>query len=138
VTESPTAVDPVVTYETRPAAALQFLVNFGVVTGREATRLDIRKLSDRLLQIVPSVTILAEHRFEIGSESRADLHEVRVELAHDALPDGETDMEELRTTLTEVIRDWARECVTGFAGAELTEAELLAREAVLEINAEPA
>jgi hypothetical protein len=80
-------LDPVVTYETRPAAALQFLVNFGVFTGREATRLDIRKLSERLLELLPAVT--------------------------------------------------ARDCVTGFAGTELTESELAARDAVLEANAQP-
>jgi hypothetical protein len=136
--ESSSGVDPVVTHETRPTAALQFLVNFGVCTGREATRLDIRKLSDRLLEIVPSVTILAEHRFEIGSQSRADLHEVRVELPHEALPADEPDVEALRAQLTDLIRDWAYESITGFAGAELTEAELLAREAVVEINAETA
>jgi hypothetical protein len=131
-----TAVDPVVTYETRPAPALQFLVNFGVVTGRDATRLDIRKLSEALLVILPAVTILSEERFEVGTSSRADLHEVRVEVPHESLPPDDVDIEALRAQLTEVIRDWARACVTGFAGAELTEPELAARDAVLEINAE--
>src|SRR5690349_860422 len=124
-------VDPVVTYETRPAPALQFLVNFGVVTGREATGNDIRKLSEALLDILPAVTILSEDRFEVGERSRADLHEVRVEVAHEALPQDESDIEALRARLSEAIRDWARACVTGFAGADLTEPELAAREAVL-------
>ena len=131
-----TAVDPVVTYETRPAPALQFLVNFGVVTGREATQLDVRKLSEALLDLLPAVTILSEHRFEVGERSRAVVHEVRVEVQQDALPPEEPDVEALRAELTEVIRGWARACVSGFAGAELTEPELAAREAVLEMNAE--
>jgi hypothetical protein len=129
-------VEPVVTYETRPAPALQFLVNFAVLTGREATRLDLRKLSDALLVLLPAVTVLSEHRFEVGPETRADLHEVRVEVSQDVLPSAETDIEELRAELTEAIRAWAQSCVTGFAGAELTEPELAAREAVLEMNLE--
>ena len=132
-----TAVDPVVTYETRPAPALQFLVNFGVATGREATGLDVRRLSEALLEVLPAVTILSEHRFEVGERSRAVVHEVRVEVQQDALPPDEPDVEALRAELTEVIRSWARTCVTGFPGADLTEPELAAREAVLEINAEP-
>jgi hypothetical protein len=133
-----TTVDPVVTYETRPAPALQFMVNFGVATGREATRNDIHKLSEALLELLPSVTVFSEDRFEVGERSRAAVHEVRVEVAHDALPDAEADIEALRSELAEVVRAWADACVTGFAGAELTEPELAAREAVLEINAEPA
>jgi hypothetical protein len=131
-----TTVDPVVTYETRPAPALQFLVNFGVFTGREATRLDIRKLSGALLGLLPAVTVLSEDRFEVGDQSRALVHEVRIEVGQDALPSDETDIEALRAELTEVIRNWAHACVTGFAG-ELTEPELAARDAVLEMNAEP-
>src|ERR1041385_4953866 len=122
------AVDPVVTYETRPAPALQFLVNFGVVTGREATGLDVRKLSDALLELLPAVTILSEHRFEVGEHSRAVVHEVRVEVQQDALPPEEPDVEVLRAELTDVIRSWASGCVSGFAGAEVTEPELAARE----------
>src|SRR5258708_1023960 len=95
------AVDPVVTHETRPAAALQFLVNFGVLTGREATRLDITRLSDVLLRYLPAVTVLSEHRLEVGSSARADLHEVRIEVGQDALPDAETDIETLRAELTD-------------------------------------
>jgi hypothetical protein len=132
-----TADDPVVTYETRPAPALQFLVNFGVVTGREATQLDVRKLSETLLELLPTVTILSEHRFEVGEPSPAVVHGVRVEVHQHALPPEEPDVEALRAELTDVIRSWASSCVSGFAGAELTDPELAAREAVLEMNAEP-
>jgi hypothetical protein len=82
------------------------------------------------------VTVLSEDRFEVGEQSRALVHEVRIEVGQDALPTDETDIETLRGELTDVIRSWARACVTGFAG-ELTEPELAAREAVLEMNAAP-
>jgi hypothetical protein len=68
--------------------------------------------------------------------SRADLHEVRIEVGQDALPTGETDVEDLRALLSDAVRDWARDCIGAFPGADLTEPELAAREAVLEMNSE--
>jgi hypothetical protein len=124
--------DPVITYETRPAPALQFLVNFGVFTGREATRLDLHRLADRLLAFLPSVTVLSERRFELSARTEGELHQVRVEVAHDALPPGR-EIEILRVELTQVIQTWAHACRRSLPG-ELTEAEISAREAVAEIN----
>ncbi|HEY8772994.1 MAG TPA: hypothetical protein VIM05_00370, partial [Gaiellaceae bacterium] len=54
----------VITHETRPSAALQFIVNFGVFTGREATRLEIKRLANQLLTMLAEVTIFSEERFE--------------------------------------------------------------------------
>jgi hypothetical protein len=125
--------DPVITYETRPAPALQFLVNFGVFTGREATRLDLHRLADLLLTLVPTVTVLAERRLEVTSRSEGELHQVRVEVPHEGLPVGEEDVEALRLRLTGMIESWAQACLRTLPG-ELTEAEINAREAVTEIN----
>jgi hypothetical protein len=124
--------EPVITYETRPAPALQFLVNFGVFTGREATRLDLHRLADRLLEVLSSVTVLSERRFEVSSRSEGELHQVRVEVSHDALPPGR-EIEALRLELTDAIQAWAQACRRSLPG-ELTEAEISAREAVAEIN----
>jgi hypothetical protein len=124
--------DLVITHETRPAPALQFLVNFGVFTGREATRLDVERLARALLATLPSVTVFSEHRFEVGSHSGVELHQVRIEVAHEALPRAEDDVEALRADLTEVIADWARACMSSVP-VELTEAEIAAREAVTEM-----
>ena len=126
--------DPVITYETRPAPALHFLVNFGLSTGREATRRDVRRLARTLLEVLPSVTIFSEHRFEVGARAAVDLHQIRVEVAHEALHAAE-DVEALRATLTGLIVDWARKSVRSFPG-ELTGAEIAARDAVAEINAD--
>jgi hypothetical protein len=48
------------------------------------------------------------------------------------LPPGEEDVETLRMQLAAVITDWAANCIAGFSGAELTDAELDARDAVIE------
>jgi hypothetical protein len=128
--------DPVVTYESRPAPALQFAINFGVFTGRQVTRLELNRLAQLLLDLVPAATILSEERVELDRHSEALLHQVRVEIAHDALP-VEGDVEVLRGQLALLLSDWARSCITGFSGAVLGDEELAARDAVIELTAEP-
>src|SRR5919198_2401860 len=129
--DSDPLADPVITYERRPAPALHFLVTFGLFSGRGVTRLEIRRLAEALLTLLPAATIFSEERFEVGPHSQADLHEVRVEVGHEALPCDETDVEALRARIAELIRQWARSCMTAVSGAELTELELAARDAVL-------
>src|SRR5438552_3682459 len=126
---------PVITYESRPAPAMHLVVNFGVFTGREVTSLELRRLRETLLELVPAATILSEHRVEFDSHSEAALHQVRIEVGHDALPENE-DVEVLRGRLAAAIDAWARACVTGFSGAELTHAERAARDAVVELTAD--
>ena len=120
----------VITHETRPSAALQFIVNFGVFTGRKATRHEIKRLANQLLTMLAEVTIFSEERFEATEQSLAEVHQVRVEIDH--LPPGEEDVETLRMQLAAVITHWAANCIAGFSGAELTDAELDARDAVIE------
>jgi hypothetical protein len=126
--------DLVITHETRPSPAMQFLVNFGVFAGREATRLEMERLAARLLRTLPAVTVCAERRLEASGHSFAELHQVRVEIDR-ALPAGEEDVESLRLQLAAEIEEWARDCLTGIGG-ELTEVEFDARAAVLDITTE--
>jgi hypothetical protein len=128
--------EPVITYESRPAPAMQFAVNFGVFAGREVTRLELERLAQALLALVPAATILSEQRLELGRRSEALLHQVRVEIAQDALPAG-GDVEALRRRLAALLTDWSRSCITGFSGAVLGDEELAARDAVIELTAEP-
>jgi hypothetical protein len=123
---------PVITWETRPTPALEFTANFGVFAGREVSRRELERLSHALLPIVPSVSIAAEQRFEVGTDAAVALHQVRVEIAKEDLPDAEPDVETLRAKVAETIDAWLRECLTGVSGQELTHAEVLARDAVVE------
>src|SRR5690349_3303091 len=106
-----TLTDPVITHETRSAPALQFVVNFGVYMGREATRRDLQRLADRLLAFVPVVTVLSERRFEVSSRTEGELHQVRIEVPHEGLPVDVDDVEALRLQLTDAIGDWAEACL---------------------------
>jgi len=125
----------VITYETRPSPALHFLVNFGVYAGREVTRLELHRLAEELLKRLASVTLFAEQRFELGHQTEVDLHLVRVEVDHEALP-ARGDVEDVRAELRATIVEWARGCMTSFSGAELTEAQRAASEAVVDLTAE--
>ena len=127
--------EPVITYESRPAPAMQFAVNFGVFAGREVTRLELDRLAQALLGLVPAATILSEQRFELDARSEALLHQVRVEIAQDALP-ATADVEALRGRLASLLTGWARSCITGFSGAVLRDEELAARDAVIELTAD--
>jgi hypothetical protein len=127
--------EPVITYESRPAPAMQFAVNFGVFAGREVTRLELGKLAHALLELVPAATILSEQRVELDRRSEALLHQVRVEIPHDALP-ADGDVEGLRRRLAALLTDWASSCITGFSGAVLGDEELAARDAVIELTSD--
>jgi hypothetical protein len=123
--------EPVITWETRPAPALDFTVNFGVFAGREVSRRELERLSHALLPIVPTVSIAEEHRFEVGTDASVALHLVRVEISKEALS-GAADVETIRDQVAAALTAWLEDCLTNVSGQELTDAELRARDAVVE------
>jgi hypothetical protein len=126
----------VITYESRSAPAMQFAVNFGVFAGRSATSVDLRHLREVLMAILPAATIVSELRVELGGSSEAEVHQVRVEVPHEAVTP-ETDIEALRHRVAEALETWARGRIEAFSGSELTHAEWAARDSVVEMTAEP-
>jgi hypothetical protein len=122
----------VISWGTGPAVALSFSVNFGVFAGREVSGVELERLGKTLLGLVEGVSVTAESHYEFAKGSAANLHQVRVDIDHDALPPGEPDIEQLRARIAEALAAWLRYCLTGVSGKELTHAELVARDAVLE------
>jgi hypothetical protein len=90
----------------RPRVAVN--VNFGVLTGREATLAEIDRLAAWLLDRVPHVTIVSEVRHEIDRHSGAAVHQVRVEVQPD---EGAAADEELEGWLVNRAEHWARQCL---------------------------
>ena len=90
---------------------LEVRVNFGMFAGREATAAEIDELGSQLLQKVSSVSIVAEERHEIDSHSEAAVHQVRIEIGTDSLPDEQRDREELGGRLIETAERWAHTCI---------------------------
>jgi hypothetical protein len=122
--------EPVVTIGTKPEPSLELAVNFGIFAGREASRPELERLGEALLAVVEGASVIAENRLEVGRESLVLLHQVRVEVAAEALPGG--DAEAVRDRVAATVGDWARTCIEGFALAEMTEGERLAQEAVVD------
>jgi hypothetical protein len=91
--------------------ALEVRVNFGVVAGRDATAAEIDRLAEWLLDEVGEVSIISEERHEIDANVEASVHQVRIELAPEFVPDGAKERERLEARLLERAAHWARLCV---------------------------
>lgn len=78
-------------------------VNFGVISGREATAAEIEDLARELHGRVSAFSIVAEHRYEFAGDAEAAVHQVRIE-TEDAID------EELRGRLLEIAERWAHAC----------------------------
>ena len=128
--------EAIITWGTRPRPALEFDVNFGIFAGREVSRREIERLGEALLPMVDGVSISSEHRYELGGHSTVALHQVHVEIGHDALPEG--DVEGLRARIAQALDGWLDDCLTRVSGQELTHQEVLARDAVVDREAETA
>jgi hypothetical protein len=107
--------EPAIAFATRTIEppALEIRVNFGMFAGREATSAEIDDLAAALLDTVTLVAIVAEERHEISNHSEAALHQVRIEVSGDELPDEEHELDEMRGRLIEAADRWARECIAG-------------------------
>ena len=81
-------------------SALEVRVNFGLLTGREATPAELDDLGARLVPVLGSVSLVAEHRQETDGHAEAELHQVRIDLG----PDEPVD------EVAAIADQWARDC----------------------------
>lgn len=98
------------TTESEPPA-LEIRINFGLFAGRGATPAEIDELARLLVPEVGEVSIIAEERHEIADESEVSVHQVRIEVAHDRLPETEPELAALRERLVTLSEIWARACI---------------------------
>ena len=90
---------------------LEVRVNFGMFAGREATPAEIDELAATLLDQVGAVSIVAEDRHEIDSHSEASIHQVRIEIATEALPSDSLELQELGDRVVAAAGKWATACI---------------------------
>lgn len=96
--------------EPREGAALEVRVNFGIFAGREVTPAEIDELARVLLPEVPDVSIISEERHEIDRDVEVSVHQVRIEIAPEAMPPGDPNAVGARVaTLAE---HWAQDCIS--------------------------
>ena len=102
---------PLAFYRRRPEPpGLEVRVNFGIFAGRVATAAEIDDLAQALLPKVGEVAIVAEDRHEIGEDSEAALHQVRIEVEPDYIPEDEHEADVLAGRIVEAAEAWARSC----------------------------
>lgn len=91
--------------------ALEVRVNFGIFTGRAASAAEVDRLAEWLLDTVEAVTIVCEERHEIGGGAEATVHQVRIEVGPDAVPDPAEERRQLEDRLLARCDYWVRECM---------------------------
>jgi hypothetical protein len=106
-------VEPQLAFFVREAEppGVEVRVNFGVFAGRAATPAEIDELAKALLPKVGEVAIVAEERHEIDGHSEASIHQVRIEIAPDALPTERQQLEELGVRVVVAAEQWAAACI---------------------------
>ena len=92
------------------APVLEVCVNFGVLAGREATPAEIDELARTLLPDLPDLTIVCERRYEFGTHSEAELHQVRIGVPPASLLVADRAVGEMRELVVARAADWARTC----------------------------
>jgi hypothetical protein len=90
---------------------LEIRVNFGMFAGREATPAEIEDLAAILRDKVHELTIVSEDRHQFGDHSEAEVHQVRIEVPTEALPESQDAVLELRGRVLEAAERWGRECI---------------------------
>jgi hypothetical protein len=90
--------------------ALEVRINFGVFAGREATPAELDELGRAVKAEIGHVTIVSEHRHELGGHTETSLHQVRVDVPLNVLPDDVVEAEWVRDRLVRLAESWARRC----------------------------
>ena len=99
---------------------LELQVNFGVFAGRDATAAELEELAKLLVPQVGEVSLVSEERHEIADGTEVVLHQVRIEVPPDRVPDAEHERVELEEKLVSTAEFWTRSCVAD-RHAEITE-----------------
>jgi hypothetical protein len=92
-------------------AGLEIRVNFGVFAGRDATSAELEELGKLLVPEAGEVSIVGEQRHEISEDAELLLHQVRVSVSHENVPDDPEERKEFRERLVTLAEIWARQCI---------------------------
>jgi hypothetical protein len=90
---------------------LEIRVNFGMFAGREATSAEIEDLGAALVPEIGTAEISSENRYEIGPESEAEVHQVRIAVPNERLPGEDFEIGELAGRLVGIAERWASACI---------------------------
>lgn len=101
-------------------AGLEIRVNFGVFAGREATTAELDELGKLLVPEAGEVSIVGEERHEMTEDVEVVLHQVRVAISPERVPDDPAERKAFCERLVGLAEIWARQCISE-RHAEVTE-----------------
>jgi hypothetical protein len=105
-------VENVIAFATeQEPAGLEILVNFGVFAGRDATAAELEELGKLLVPEAGEVSIVGEQRHEISEDAEIVLHQVRVSISPEMVPDDRVERKEFCERLVTLAEIWARQCI---------------------------
>jgi hypothetical protein len=92
-------------------AGLEIRINFGVFAGRDATAAELEELGKLLVPEAGEVSIVGEQRHEISEDAEVVLHQVRVSVSPENVPDDAGERKEFCERLVTLAEIWARQCI---------------------------
>jgi len=101
-------------------AGLEIRVNFGVFAGRDATTAELEELGKLLVPEAGEISVVGEERHDLADDVEVVLHQVRVAIPPDAVPDDPVERKALCERLVGLAEIWARQCIHD-RHAEITE-----------------
>ena len=92
-------------------AGLEIRINFGVFAGRDATTAELEELGKLLVPEAGEVSIVGEQRHEMTEEAEVVLHQVRVAVSPDHVPDDASERRAFCERLVTLAEIWTRQCI---------------------------
>jgi hypothetical protein len=93
-------------------AGLEIRVNFGVFAGRDATTAELEELGKLLVPEAGEVSIVGEERHEMTEDVEVVLHQVRVAVPPEAVPEDDLERKEFCKRVVTLAEIWTRQCIT--------------------------
>ena len=90
---------------------LEIRVNFGIFAGRDATTAELEELGKLLVPETGEVSIVGEERHEMSDSVEVMLHQVRVGIPPERVPETEADRSDFCERLVTLAEIWARQCI---------------------------
>jgi hypothetical protein len=90
-------------------AGLEIRINFGVFAGRDATTAELEELGKLLVPEAGEVSIVGEERHEIAEDAEVVVHQVRVVVAPENVPNDAAERKALCEKLVGLAEIWARQ-----------------------------
>ena len=90
---------------------LEIRINFGVFAGRDATSAELEELGKLLVPETGEVAIVGEERHEMTEGVEVVVHQVRVALSPDVVPDDPDERGAFCDRLVGLAEIWARQCI---------------------------